>query len=131
MNLTIILGTISIIILTGIVIVYKKSLPEKLDKEINLKKQELQNIENEINFKMRILRDINNNDIDTINQKLDDIYYSRQSYSKEKDSSLYILIIIIGAAILYFLHKWTYYIQPENIHEIYDKMINNIYQGFY
>ena len=89
---------------------------EELIKEIEIKKHELQNIDKQINPSSEI------------SYKLDMLLHNRKS-----DNTLIvaILIAISTTIIIFFLYKFTYYIQPDNLAEEVKNLLYEVEKSLY
>ncbi len=117
---------ISLCILTFIY--YKKFYKNKLKKEIKALESLKRELENEIEL---IKNTINKTDSNyfkfiDINNKIDKIIDKSNEHKPTNTIELGILIIIATALILYFMHKLTYYIQPNNQIETLNNLLNKL-----
>jgi predicted PurR-regulated permease PerM len=127
MEVTVLIITLCTIIIIACLMVYKRYLPDYYDDLIKEKKETIKQLDEEISNKSITVNYLNNNDIDYIKFKLENI-------SNNNHNSIlpytFIFIAIATGIILYFTYKWTYYIQPETINNMVGD-VSNSFQGLF
>lgn len=107
--------------------------------QIQEKRRTLKLLEDEITEKANIVNKLDGNidgninnilmrEIDKINYKTDLLIQNNNS--KEGNTlPMLVLITISTCIILYFVYRWTYYIQPENIQDLFNQTVYNLING--